>query len=82
MEKSRPVAMAMAMKLYKRKPDEESCDPTIYQSMIESRMYAMTANRPEIAYAIGVLSRYNHDLSYEHMVALKLAFWYLNGTKE
>jgi hypothetical protein len=28
----------MAMKLHKRKPDEEACDPTIYQSMIRSRM--------------------------------------------
>jgi hypothetical protein len=29
MDESRPVAMPMAMKLLKRKPDEEACDPTI-----------------------------------------------------
>jgi hypothetical protein len=63
MDKSRPVATPMAMKLHKRKPDEEACDPTIYQSRIGSLMYAMTASRPDIAYAIGVLSRYNHDPS-------------------
>jgi hypothetical protein len=28
-DKSRPVAMPMVMKLHKRKPDEEACDPTI-----------------------------------------------------
>jgi len=74
MDESRPVAMPMAMNLHKRKPDEEACDQTIYQSMIGSLMNAMTATRPDIAYAIGVLSRYNHDPSNEHMVALKRVF--------
>ena len=50
--------------------------------MIGSLMYAMTATRPDIAYAIGVLSRYNHDPSNERMVALKRVFRYLNGTKD
>jgi hypothetical protein len=31
MDESRQVATPMAMKLHKRKPDEEGCDPTIYQ---------------------------------------------------
>jgi hypothetical protein len=35
---SRPVATPMAMKLYKRKPDEEACDATMNQSMIGSIM--------------------------------------------
>jgi hypothetical protein len=35
---SRPVATPMAMKLYKRKPDEEACNATINQSMIGSIM--------------------------------------------
>jgi hypothetical protein len=43
MDECRPVATPMAMKLHKRKPNEEACDPTIYQSMIGSLMYAMTA---------------------------------------
>jgi len=70
------------MKLHKWKPDKEACDPTIYQSMIGSLMYAMTTTPPDIAYAIGVLSRYNHDLTNEHMIPLKRVFWYLNGTKD
>jgi hypothetical protein len=81
MDESRPVATPMAMKLHKRKPDEEACDPTIYHSMIRSLMYTITATRPDIAYAIGVLSRYTHDPSNEHMVAVKRVFRYLNGTK-
>jgi hypothetical protein len=82
MDESRPVATPMAMKLHKRTRDEETCDPTIYQSMIGSLMYVMTATRPEIAYAIGVLSQFNHGPSNEHMVALKHVFRYLNGTKD
>ena len=49
MDQSRPVATPMEMKLHKRKPDEEVIDPTIYQSMIGSLMYAMTATRSDIA---------------------------------
>jgi len=82
MEESSPVATTMAMKPHNRNPDEEAWNPTIYQSMIRSLMYAMTATRPDIAYAIGVLSRYNHNQSIEHMVALKRVFRYLNGTKD
>jgi hypothetical protein len=82
MDESRPVATPIAMKLHKRKPNEEACDPTIYQSMIGSLLYSMTATRPDITYAIGVLSRYNHDPSNEHMVALKRIFRYVNGTKD
>jgi len=48
LDESRPVAMPLAMKLHKRKPDEEACDPTPGQSMIRSLMYVMTATRPNI----------------------------------
>ena len=82
MEESRPVATPMAMKLHTRNPDEEACDLTIYQCMVGSLMYAMTTTRPDIAYAIGVLSRYNHDPSNEHMVALKPMSRYFTGTKD
>jgi len=82
MDESRPVTTPIEMKLHKRKPDEEACDPPIYQSMIGCLMYAMTATLPDMAYAIAVLSRYNHDPSNEHTVALKRVFRYLNGTKD
>ena len=82
MDKSRPVATPVAIKLHKRKPDEKACDPTIYQSMIGRLMYVMAATRPDIAYAIGVLNRYNHDPSNESMVTLKGVLRSLNGTKD
>jgi hypothetical protein len=82
MDESRPVAKPMAMKVHMRKPDVEACDPTIYQSMIGSPMYTLTASRPDIAYAIRVRCRYNHDPSNEHMVDFMRGFRYLNGTKD
>jgi hypothetical protein len=81
MDQSRPDATPIAMKHLKWRPDEEACDPTIYQSMIGSLMYPMTATWPEITYAIRVLSWYNHDQSNKHMVALKHMFRHLNGKK-
>ena len=42
----------------------------------------MTAIWPDITLAFGVLSRFNHDPSHDHLVALKRMFWYLNGTKD
>ena len=70
MDESRPVAPPMTIKLQKRKPDEEACDLTIYQLMIGSLMYATTATQPDIAYAIGVHSQYNHHPVNEHMITL------------
>jgi len=82
MDKSRPVAMPMAKKLHKRKPDEEACDPTLRQSIIASLIYAMTDIPPDIANAITVPSLYNHDPSDVDMVAFKDEFRYLHGTKD
>jgi len=72
----------MAIKRQKRKLDEVACDPIISQSIIGSLMYAMTAIPPDIAYAIGVLRRYNHDPSNEHMAALKRVVRYRNSTND
>jgi hypothetical protein len=72
----------MAMKYHKRKPDEETCHPTVYQLMIGSLMNAMTATPSDIANSIGVLMQYNHGPSNEHMVALKCMFRYLNSVKD
>jgi len=38
MDESRPVAKRMAMKLHKRKPTEDACNPTIHQWMIGTLM--------------------------------------------
>jgi hypothetical protein len=81
-DESRTVATPMAMKLQKRKPNKEACDPTIYQLMIGSLMYPMTTTRPNIAFRIRVLSRFNHNPSNDHKVALESLFQYLNSMKD
>ena len=43
-------------------------------------MYAMATTRPDIARAVGVLSRYNYDPIKKYKVAVMRVFRYLNGT--
>ena len=80
MEEAKPVATPIAMKLHKRRESEESCDKVLYQSMIGSLMYAMLATQPDLAHAVGVVSRYSHDPSREHMTAVKRIFRNIAGT--
>ena len=55
-------------------------DTKAYQSAIGSLMYAMTATRPDIAFAVSVLSRFSSKPDTTHWKALKRVFRYLNGT--
>jgi hypothetical protein len=45
-------------------------------------MDTKAATWPDITCAIRVLSRYIHDSSNEHMIAVKLVLCYLNGMKD
>ncbi|KAG2869852.1 hypothetical protein PC115_g25305 [Phytophthora cactorum] len=44
-------------------------------------MHLMTATRPDIAYAVGYVSRFMENPQEEHWVAVKRIFRYLQGTK-
>jgi len=46
-------------------------DEKEYRSIIGSRMYLMLCTRPDIAFAVGALSRYNNAPKSSHMVAAK-----------
>jgi len=54
----------------------------IYQSAVGSLMYAMLGTRPDIAYAVGCVSQFNHSPLWEHWIAVKRIFRYLAGTKD
>jgi len=82
MDQCRPVATPMAMLLPKRNPDKDDCNPPIYQLIIGSLMYAMTATRPDTTYAIRLLSLCNHDRSNQYILSLTRVFRFLNGTKD
>ncbi|MBY3556005.1 hypothetical protein HGI15_21915, partial [Modestobacter lapidis] len=51
-----------------------------YASAVGSLMYAMVCTRPDIAQAVGVLSRYMSNPGKEHWIAVKRVFRYLRGT--
>ena len=51
-----------------------------YLSVIGSLMYAMLGTRPDLAYTVGVLSRYSSAPRASHWVMAKRALRYLKGT--
>ncbi|XP_065632354.1 secreted RxLR effector protein 161-like [Quercus suber] len=60
------------------KPRQESKD---YASIIGSLRYATNCTRPDIAYAVGVLSRFTSKSSRDHWLAIKQVMRYVIGTK-
>ncbi len=64
-------------------PRDYKTDPGlvhIYQKAVEPVMYAMVQTRPDIAYAVGVLSRLSYNLAPEHWQVMKHLLCYLSGT--
>jgi ATP-binding cassette subfamily B (MDR/TAP) protein 1 len=51
-----------------------------YAPAVGSLMYAMVATRPDIAHAVGVVSRFMHNPGGLHWNAVKHIFRYLVGT--
>ena len=51
-----------------------------YQSALGSLMYLMLGNRPDIAYAIGILSQHAATPGKAHWDALMRVYCYLRGT--
>ncbi|XP_057471070.1 secreted RxLR effector protein 161-like [Actinidia eriantha] len=52
-----------------------------YASAVGSLMYAQVCTRPDIAYVIGMLGRYQSNLGLDHWKAAKKVMRYLQGTK-
>ncbi|XP_074293327.1 secreted RxLR effector protein 161-like [Silene latifolia] len=53
-----------------------------YASNLGSIMYAQVCTRPDIAYAVGVLGRYQSNPGTDHWKASKKVLRYLQGTKD
>lgn len=51
-----------------------------YSQVVGCLMYAMTSTRPDIAYAVGRLSRYTSNPSTHHWQAIRRVLKYLKGT--
>jgi hypothetical protein len=53
-----------------------------YRALVDSLNYLATSVRPDIAFAVSVLSRFVNDPSVSHDWALKLLLRYLQGTRD
>ncbi|CAM8920181.1 unnamed protein product [Rhodiola kirilowii] len=53
-----------------------------YASAVGSLMYALVCTRPDIAFAVGVLGRYQSNPGLERWKAAKKVMRYLQGTKD
>nr|GEZ24444.1 uncharacterized mitochondrial protein AtMg00810-like [Tanacetum cinerariifolium] len=67
----------------KSKLDEDkegkAIDPSHYRGMIGTLLY-LTANRPDLEFAICMCARYQARPTKKHLHAVKRIFWYLRGT--
>eukprot|EP00253_Pinus_taeda_P031702 PITA_31702 len=61
---------------------EEDMSHVPYASAVGSLMYAMVCTRPDIAHAVGVLSRFMSKPGKEHWTTMKRVFRYLRGTSD
>ncbi|GJV14657.1 putative RNA-directed DNA polymerase [Tanacetum coccineum] len=57
-------------------------DRVPYASTVGSLMYAMVCTRPDLAHAIGVVSRFLSNPGKKHLEAVKWIFRYLRGTSK
>mgnify|MGYP002869993966 CR=1 FL=1 len=60
--------------------EKEDMEKVPYASAVGSLMYAMVSTRPDIAHAVGVVSRFLSNPGREHWNAVKWIMRYLRGT--
>ena len=77
------VQTPMESKVFLAPPEDPSeiVDQSGYQAMVGSIMYAMLGTRPDLAYTISALSRFNSGPITGHHSAAKRALRYLQQTK-
>ena len=63
----------------KKQEEEDKMSKVPYASIVGSLMYAMVCTRPDIAHAMGVVSRYMSHLGIEHWNVVKWILKYLRG---
>ncbi|XP_040951570.1 uncharacterized mitochondrial protein AtMg00810-like [Gossypium hirsutum] len=80
MENCKPMStpMAIGMKLSSQEEHESVCE-TDYRSLIGCLLY-LTATRPDILFAVSMLSRFMHCCNQQHYKAGKRVLRYIKGT--
>ena len=64
-----------------REREREKIRNCPYALAVGSLMYAMLCTRPDICYAVSIVSRYQPNPSFAHWIAVKHILQYLNRTK-
>ncbi|KAG6733210.1 hypothetical protein I3842_01G215700 [Carya illinoinensis] len=88
MDKAKPVGTPLGshFRLSKNQSQSEEeqgyMSKVPYASAIGSLMYAMVCTRPDIAHAVGVVSRYMSNPGKQHWEAVKWILRYLKGSSE
>jgi len=82
MARCNPVKTPMTINTQLPVLTKAKVDVTEYQRCIGSLMYLMVCTQPDIAFAVGVLSRYVASPGNVHMLVVKYVFWYLCGTSK
>ena len=70
----------LCVKLVKDDGVSKEVNPIAYQSMVGSLLYAAMATRPDIAQAVGAVSKFNSKPSEAYLTAVKRILRYLKGT--
>jgi hypothetical protein len=68
------------VKLVKNDSYSKRVDSSRYQSMVGSLLHLARATRPDIAHAVGSVSKFNSEPTEAHLTAVKRIFRYLKGT--
>ena len=72
--------METNQKLLPAQPSERLVEPREYQSLVGSLMYLAVGTRPDIAYTVAVLSKFNAKPTDNHFLAAKRLLRYLKQT--
>ncbi|CDO75139.1 hypothetical protein BN946_scf184772.g6 [Trametes cinnabarina] len=82
MANCRPVSTPMAPNQKLLKLNVPEVDERAYQSALGSLMYAMLGTRPDLAFAVGMLSKHAASPGKDHWTALMRVYKYLRGTSD
>ena len=69
-------------KLRKYQEGDNIADISLYQQIIDSLMYLVIGARPDLAFAISLLSQFSSKPTVEHLGAAKRILRYIKGTRD
>ena len=76
-------SLSLSLDMRPKTPEEkEKMSRVPYASAVDSMMYAMMCTRPDICYAVGLVSRFQSNPGQKHWMAVKRILRYLKGTSD